>query len=66
MSDKYEWPELVGMDAKAAAKVIEQEKRGAQVSVHKKDDAVTADYRDDRVRIFTDERGKVAYPPQIG
>ena len=31
-----------------------------------KDSMVTMDHRDDRVRIFTTDDGKVARPPRVG
>lgn len=64
---KTSWPELVGVDGEAAKATVEKENTDlSQVVVIPADSMVTMDYREDRVRIFVDEEGKVARAPSIG
>ena len=65
------WPEknLVGMtgdDAKGAVLAGKPELQAANVHLVPHDAMVTEDYREDRVRIFVGDDGKVVRQPQIG
>merc|ERR1719263_366732 len=65
---KTEWPELVGKDGEEAKKIIEGETAGTniqQVSIVPYGYMVTADYREDRVRIYLGEDGTVDTVPRI-
>ncbi|KAL5202506.1 hypothetical protein ABZP36_013458 [Zizania latifolia] len=57
------WPEVVGMPAEEAKKVILKDMPDANIVVLPVGSAVTLDYRPDRVRIFVDT---VAITPTIG
>ena len=62
-----EWPNLVGMPGQQAKDIIERENTELTLVVIIPDGSpVTADYREDRVRIFVDEHGKVSQIPRIG
>ncbi|KAL6864802.1 hypothetical protein ACP4OV_015953 [Aristida adscensionis] len=61
--NKTSWPEVVGLPAEEAKKVILKDMPGANVVVVPLGAPVTMDYRTDRVRIFVDT---VARPPTIG
>eukprot|EP00578_Thalassiosira_sp_NH16_P010650 CAMPEP_0181116700 /NCGR_PEP_ID=MMETSP1071-20121207/22098_1 /TAXON_ID=35127 /ORGANISM="Thalassiosira sp., Strain NH16" /LENGTH=159 /DNA_ID=CAMNT_0023200977 /DNA_START=62 /DNA_END=541 /DNA_ORIENTATION=- len=65
------WPDkdLVGMageDAKAAVLAGDMALMAAHVHIMHKDDMVTMDYREERVRIFVDDDGKVVRQPTKG
>lgn len=60
------WPEVVGMAAEEAEKMIKEEMPRALIKIIPQDHFVTMDFRTDRVRIFVDPSGKVARPPSIG
>ncbi|KAL6624387.1 hypothetical protein ACP70R_031708 [Stipagrostis hirtigluma subsp. patula] len=61
--NKTSWPEVVGMPAEEAKKVILKDMPGAHVVVVPVGSPVTMDYRTDRVRIFVDT---VARAPTVG
>lgn len=63
---KREWPELVGLTGEEAEKKIKEEKAGAHVQLVQSSCFLTMDYREDRVRVYLDESGKVERPPRIG
>jgi len=64
---KTSWPELRMVSTVEAKRIIEQEAPHFKVYVHRVDDEfVTADYREDRVRIFEDGAGIVQVVPQVG
>ncbi|MGW7412098.1 serine protease inhibitor [Streptomyces sp. NPDC054863] len=63
---KSEWPELVGKKSAHAKSVIEQERPDLTVTVIPYGAAVTMDLREDRVRIFENQRHRVSHTPVIG
>ena len=65
---KEAWPEVVGMDSSAAKAAIEAENNVnvVQIQCIPEGSMVTCDYRQDRVRIFFSEDGKVAATPTVG
>ena len=64
--EKTQWPELVGKTAVEAKAAIEAESPGLTVHIVPPNSMVTMDYRLDRVRIYEDDNGMVANPPQVG
>ncbi|MEV0766425.1 serine protease inhibitor [Nocardia sp. NPDC050435] len=64
--EKDRWPETVGLPAEEAVKIIKSERPDVKVFVLHEGTPVTRDYRPDRVRVFVDDDGKVAVPPEIG
>jgi hypothetical protein len=64
--NKSSWPELVGLSGDAAKTRLEQERPGMEVQVVPDGSMVTMDYREDRVRIYTDGQGQVVKAPRIG
>lgn len=69
--EKATWPKksLVGMtgdEAMAAVLAGKSEITAANVHVLPHDAMVTMDYREDRVRIFVGDDGKVVRQPMIG
>jgi len=66
-STKETWAELVGADGEAAVATIRSERPDlAVVETVPADAMVTMDFREDRVRVFVDDAGKVAQPPKCG
>eukprot|EP00545_Synedropsis_sp_CCMP1620_P001772 CAMPEP_0119016630 /NCGR_PEP_ID=MMETSP1176-20130426/13894_1 /TAXON_ID=265551 /ORGANISM="Synedropsis recta cf, Strain CCMP1620" /LENGTH=101 /DNA_ID=CAMNT_0006970121 /DNA_START=399 /DNA_END=704 /DNA_ORIENTATION=- len=68
---RQSWPDLVGMEAEQAKLIIElQEPTFTVIVVQASADGdggvVSADYRDDRVWIWTNEDGTVKRTPMIG
>ena len=65
---KEAWPEVVGMDGSAAKVAIEAENNVnvRQIQCIPEGSMVTRDYREDRVRIFTNKDGKVVAAPTVG
>ncbi|MER5869544.1 serine protease inhibitor [Streptomyces sp. NPDC002044] len=62
-----QWPELVGRPADEAVALIRRTNPGiVQVPVVADGSAVTMDFREDRVRVFTDARGHVTRIPRVG
>ena len=66
MSQKKEWPELVGLNGEEAEKRVKHDDPTVQTQIIEEDMMYTADYRLDRVRIFVDNAGKVSRPPKRG
>jgi hypothetical protein len=56
--NKNRWPEVVGLLAEEAAKVIKQDMSGANIEVIPADEPVTMDLVPDRVRLFVDTVAK--------
>lgn len=65
MSQKSEWPELVGKSGEEAAQVIKSEFPGADTPIMAANSICTMDYRTNRVRIFIDENNKVIRAPHV-
>ncbi|KAK2143068.1 hypothetical protein LSH36_881g03000 [Paralvinella palmiformis] len=64
---KTKWPELVGKDGNEAKEIIEKERPDLkQVHIIPINSPVTMDFRQDRVRIVTNQDGTVAVPPCVG
>lgn len=62
-----QWPELVGRTADEAVAAIRRTNPDiAQVPVLADGSLVTMDFREDRVRVFTDAAGHVTRTPRIG
>lgn len=51
---KQEWPELLGTDAREASETVEAENPDVTARVLRENTPTTADFRCDRVRIYTD------------
>ncbi|KAG6774568.1 hypothetical protein POTOM_021926 [Populus tomentosa] len=62
---KSSWPELVGINGEAAAKIIESENPKVRVSIVEEGMMVTQDIRCDRVRVWVDKNGIVKDIPSI-
>ena len=60
------WPALVGLDGQEAKATLEAYEPDLKIVLVPEGAMVTMDYREDRVRIYVDEAGKVARPPRIG
>lgn len=60
------WPELVGLPAEEAKKIIEDEGRGYTVVIVPPGGATTKDLREDRVFLFTNDEGFVERVPRPG
>lgn len=60
------WPQCVGMDGLKAKELVIKDFPGAEIHIVEEGSCVTEDERDDRVRIFVDENGKVNQAPYIG
>ena len=64
------WPELVGINGKVAAAIIEKENPCLYTYICPSDqfsaNCNTADYRPNRVRIVVNEKGIVMMEPRIG
>ncbi|ESP02199.1 hypothetical protein LOTGIDRAFT_230585 [Lottia gigantea] len=63
---KTEWPELVGLPAQEAEAKIKEENSNLTVHILPELSPVTMDYREDRVRIFTNAENKVSQVPRTG
>jgi hypothetical protein len=66
MSEKGEWPEVVGLSGEEAKQIVEQTPGVEQVQVLNENQPVTRDFRINRVRIFTNQDGVVGRPPRRG
>jgi len=66
MSDKTEWPEVVGKTGEEAKAHILKEHSELNVQVMNELSPCTADYRVDRVRVFVNKDGQVVAPPRTG
>jgi ABC-type glycerol-3-phosphate transport system substrate-binding protein len=66
MTQPNSFPELVGLPGEEAKADLEKKYPNLSVVVVPDGSPVTMDYRDDRVRIFINDEGKVGYPPRIG
>jgi hypothetical protein len=64
--NKTSWPELIGLSGEAAKTRLEEENPGKEVDVVPDGSMVTMDYREDRIRIYTDGEGKVVKAPKFG
>ncbi|KAJ6998549.1 hypothetical protein D5086_011440 [Populus alba] len=62
---KSSWPELVGINGEAAAKIIESENPKVRVSIVEEGMMVTQEIRCDRVRVWVDKNGIVKDIPSI-
>ncbi|KAJ6931273.1 hypothetical protein NC652_014688 [Populus alba x Populus x berolinensis] len=62
---KSSWPELVGINGEAAAKIIESENPKVRVSIVEEGMVVTQEIRCDRVRVWVDKNGIVKDIPSI-
>jgi hypothetical protein len=60
------WPELVGMTGDQAENSLRADHPDWTIQVIPNGSMVTMDYREDRVRIFVDDDGKVVNPPRVG
>eukprot|EP00511_Aplanochytrium_stocchinoi_P006399 CAMPEP_0204825748 /NCGR_PEP_ID=MMETSP1346-20131115/3560_1 /ASSEMBLY_ACC=CAM_ASM_000771 /TAXON_ID=215587 /ORGANISM="Aplanochytrium stocchinoi, Strain GSBS06" /LENGTH=137 /DNA_ID=CAMNT_0051953471 /DNA_START=258 /DNA_END=671 /DNA_ORIENTATION=+ len=61
------WPATLGLPGTEAVNVIKQERDDlSSVDIIPEGSMCTMDYREDRVRVFVDESGKVLRIPQIG
>ncbi|XP_033743532.1 subtilisin inhibitor CLSI-I-like [Pecten maximus] len=60
------WPDCVGKTWQEAEAIIRKEYPNISVQVLPDGSMVTMDYRTERVRIFTDETGKIVRVPMIG
>mmetsp|Transcript_25960 Transcript_25960/g.44667 ORF Transcript_25960/g.44667 Transcript_25960/m.44667 type:complete len:98 (-) Transcript_25960:448-741(-) len=63
---KEEWPELVGKPASEAEAVIKETSPHLAVQVVPRDAFVTADYDEQRVRLFVDKSNNVVSVPRLG
>ncbi|KAI4317970.1 hypothetical protein L6164_025790 [Bauhinia variegata] len=63
---KLSWPELVGVDAVPAVRLIEGSNPNVKAIVLPEDSIVTTDFLCDRVRVFVDKDNVVAKTPKIG
>ena len=62
-AQKSSWPDLVGTDAAAAAQQIMADRPGLQVVTLAQGSMVSADFKEDRVRLFATDDGLVGTPP---
>jgi hypothetical protein len=60
------WPELVGMLGGEAEIALKATHPDWKIDLIEEGSMVTMDYREDRVRIWIDDDGKVARAPTIG
>ena len=63
---KTSWPELLGLPGVEAKSKILEDNPKLEVVILPVGSIVTADFREDRVRVFVDSDGKVAQIPKIG
>ncbi|RAJ31748.1 potato proteinase inhibitor type I family protein [Kitasatospora sp. SolWspMP-SS2h] len=62
-----EWPELLGKSVVEAERVIRAANSGiTEVAVIADGDMASADYREDRVRVYVDEAKIVSQVPRVG
>ncbi len=66
MSDKSEWPEVVGFPGEQAKTIILNDDPTVNAQVIPEGSPVTMDYRTDRVRILVDGSGIVVSVPIRG
>lgn len=67
VAEKSTWPEVVGLTGEEARmKIKEEAPYVTQIYIIPPGSGWTCDYRTDRVRIHTDESGKVRSPPRVG
>ncbi len=67
MSAKNSWPELVGVSGESAkSRILSYRPDIKTIQIIPQGSMVTMDFREDRVRIFVDQQGKVAKSPHIG
>ncbi|WP_368902047.1 serine protease inhibitor [Escherichia coli] len=67
MSGKSSWAELVGVRGEEAAKIIKKENPYVNpVIIRPCQQAITHDYRSDRVRVIVGRHEEVELPPSIG
>ncbi|MER7759664.1 serine protease inhibitor [Streptomyces sp. NPDC097619] len=64
--NKEEWPELVSRSSEDAVEQIGRDRPGVDIVVVRDGDMVTADFRQDRVRVFVSPDRKVTRPPRVG
>jgi hypothetical protein len=57
---------FAGVDARSALESIQQQRPELKVVLVPEGSMVTMDYREDRVRIWHDESGKVTRVPRVG
>jgi len=63
---KGKWPELVGKSKEQAEAVLLAEAPGATLQFLPEDAMVTMDFREDRIRVFSDDAGTVVRAPMRG
>jgi len=66
MSEKKEWPELVGVNGEEAKKIIQTEDPNLLVPVIPCGSCITMNYNNNRVMLFVDKNGNVVSAPRIG
>lgn len=62
----FEWAEMVGKTGEEVQAVIQKQNPKMNVVIVPEGHGVTMDYRQDRVRIYTNVEGKVDRIPRIG
>jgi len=60
------WPELIDRNGEEASKIVGQCPGVRTVGIVPKGSMVTMDFREDRVRIFVDQEGRVCTAPRRG
>ncbi|XP_008777397.2 glu S.griseus protease inhibitor-like [Phoenix dactylifera] len=63
---KSSWPELVGVEGKEAAKIIERENPAVNAIIVTVGESVIQNFLCGRVWVWVNEDGKVARVPKIG
>ncbi|EHA8586594.1 Glu S.griseus protease inhibitor [Cocos nucifera] len=63
---KSSWPELLGVEGKEAANIIEKENPAVDAIIVTIGEVVIQDFRSDRVWVWVDKDGIVAKVPHIG
>jgi hypothetical protein len=63
---RTEWPELVGVEKEAARGALAAARPDLTVLLVPSGGIVTMDWRENRVRVFFGEDGKVARAPRVG
>ncbi len=63
---KSSWPELVGRPRQEAEAVLASEAEDCSVLFLPQDSMVTADFSEDRIRVFVDDEGVVSRVPGRG
>ena len=66
MSQKGQWPEVVGLHSAEAEKVIHADDASINIQVLPQGSATTRDFRINRVRVFVNGEGVVVDPPRRG